>query len=283
MGWFYMDGELVAADEARVSVRDLALLRGYGIFDYLRTYNRRPFHLEEHLYRLQRSARLIDLAFPWSVEELSSIAMKTLDKNSMYKECDIRLVVTGGVSQSNYLPEGAPGLFILVQELSPLPTSLYTKGAKVTTVHDARYCTGAKTLNYIPAILAMKEAKKRGAVEALYVNPQGYILEGTTSNVFFVSGNTLITPALEILPGITRKVVLYLAKDMLTIEERAVHKDELRLMDEVFITASNKEIMPVTGVDTLEFGGGPGEKTRRIMEGFRQYTKSYGLGEAGIS
>jgi len=276
MNIFYVDGQFVEENEARLPVTDLAVLRGYGIFDFLRTYNGIPFHLNDHLLRLERSARLIGLPLPHSASAIAEIVRETLARNS-YPESNIRIVVTGGASQDGISPGNSQRLLVMISPVKPMPDDWYTKGAAIITCHVERFMPGAKSINYIPAILCQNEARSRGAVEAVYVDRDGYLLEGTTSNLFVVRGDTLITPPCDrVLPGITRQVVLELAKKEFAVLERRVHVDELRLLDEAFLASSVKEVVPVVTVDAVSIGNGrPGGTTVRIMELFREYTAAY--------
>lgn len=276
MSIFYIDGKYVPEQEAVLPVTDLAVLRGYGVFDFLRTYNGVPFHLQEHLVRLERSARLIGLTLPLSLDELTAIISKTLEKNG-YPESNIRLVVTGGDSEDGISPGPNPRLMVMVTKLWQMPQEWYRDGVKVITAHIDRYMPEAKSINYIPAILNLREAKERQAIESLYVNPLGYIKEGTTSNFFAFFGKTLVTPPDRILPGITRKTVLELASKEFTVEEREIHKDEVRLMDEAMLSSSNKEIVSVVKIDSVSLPGGcPGERVQRVAALFKEYTDRYG-------
>lgn len=164
----------------------------------------------------------------------------------------------------------------------PYPAEWYRDGVAVVTVPDERYLPGAKTTNYIPAILALSRARRQGAVESIYIDRNHRLLEGTTSNLFAFIGDRLVTPGLSVLPGITRKVVLGLAGMEFQVEVRDIHRDEVRMMDEIFLTSSNKEVLPVVSMDGLPVGGGiPGPRTRRIMERFFAYTREYGEGNRG--
>jgi branched-chain amino acid aminotransferase len=276
MNTFYIDGVFVPESEAQLPVNDLAVLRGYGVFDFLRTYNGIPFQLEEHLVRLERSAQLIGLQIPVSRKELSRIVYETIDRND-HPEYNIRLIVTGGASVDNITPGSNPKLLVMVTAAKKMEPRWYTDGVKIITSHMDRLMPGSKSINYIPGILSLREAADRQAVEAVYVDNHGYLQEGTTSNFFAFFGDTLVTPPGDrILPGITRQVVIDLASSEFKIEIRDVHKDEIRLMDEAMITASNKEIMPVVGIDSVKLPGGrPGKNVMRIMEMFAEYTKTY--------
>lgn len=276
MNIFYVDGQFVPENEARLPVTDLAVLRGYGIFDFLRTYNGFPFHLKDHLERLGRSARLIGLPLRHSLGSMAEIVRETLARNN-HAESNIRLVMTGGDSSDGISPGESQRLLVMVTPVKPMPAEWYSQGVSIVACHVERFMPGAKSINYIPAILCQHEAHSRGAVEAVYADRDGYLLEGTTSNIFALRGDTLVTPPCErVLPGVTRQVVLSLANKEFDIVERKLHKDELRLVDEVFLTSTVKEVTPVVKVDAVHIGDGlPGEKTRRIMELFREYTAAY--------
>lgn len=268
----YVNGHFLPVEEAFISVQDLAVLRGYGVFDFLRTYHGRPFKLREHLLRLERSAQHIELKLPQSLDAIEQVVCETLQRNTL-PEANIRVVVTGGVSPDGITPPAETGLIVLVTPVKHYPAEFYDHGVKVITVETERYIPGAKTINYIPAILAMNKAKAAGAVEALYVNRHGHILEGTTTNFYIVQGNQLITPVDEILPGVTRSVLLEVAQSLFDVVERPLTFADLTGADEAFISASNKEIMPVHHVDDQQIGSGTrGPKTKLIMEHFREVT-----------
>ncbi len=279
MNIFYIDGEFLPETQSVISVNDMGVLRGYGIFDFLRTYNRRPFYLEEHIARLANSARLIGLSLPRSQKEIFDITMETLAHNADHAEANIRIVVTGGISPDSITPHNDSKLMVMVSDLHKCPAEWYQNGAAIITTNDERYIPGAKSTNYIPAILALSRARQQGAIESVYVDRYGRLLEGTTTNLFAFIGHKLVTPGTAILPGITRQVVLELTKTEFDVEIRDIHRDEMRLMDEVFITASNKEVVPVVRMDDRLFSDGkPGERTRRVMRLFADGTKKYGQG-----
>lgn len=269
----YVNGQFLPLSQATLSVQDLSILRGYGVFDFLRTYNGQPFKLTEHLQRLARSARLIELELPGPLAELEQIVRQTLARNDL-PEANIRIVVTGGVSSNSVTPDDGPGLLVLVTPARLYPDEFYSHGVKAITVPASRYLPDAKTINYMAALMAYKKAQAAGAVEALYVNEQGHILEGTTTNLFAFFGQQLVTPNQGILPGITRNVVLELAQGLFNCSERPITLDELPRIEEMFITASNKEIMPIRRLDDYVIGrGAPGPNTRQLMSRFRQLTR----------
>jgi branched-chain amino acid aminotransferase len=275
MNTFYIAGAFVPEDKATVSANDMSVLRGYGVFDFLRTYNRHPFRLQAHISRLANSARLIDLSLPCSEEDIYNITMETLKRNADLAEANIRIVVTGGISSDSITPEHQSKLLVMVTQLHHFPAEWYRDGVAIITTHNERYLPGAKSIHYIPAILSLSRARQQGAIESIYVDRYGRLLEGTTTNLFAFIGNKLVTPGISILPGITRQTVLELIQNEFQVEIRDILCEEIRLMDEAFITASNKEVVPVIRIDDCILGNGqPGQKTRRIMALFREYTQS---------
>jgi branched-chain amino acid aminotransferase len=269
---FYVDGKFMPAKEAVIPVDDLAILRGYGVFDFMRTYRGKPIFLKEHIERLQKSAQQIGLELPWSQTELSDIVTQTLARNN-FAESNIRIVVTGGSSPDFITPQKNPRLLVLVTALPKLPAEWYSSGIKIISIDSARNIPGAKSIDYIPATIALREVRRRNAVEAVYVDRGGYLLEGTTSNLFVFSEGLLATPGRAILNGITRKIVIELAQKFYTLEIRDIHRDELSAAQEAFITGSNKEIVPVIQFDDICIGNGkPGQRTRQIMDAFSTFT-----------
>jgi branched-chain amino acid aminotransferase len=281
MDTYYIDGRFVTDDQAFISVKDIVVLRGFGVFDFLITYNRRPFHLETHIRRLENSAGHIGLTLHHRTDEMCDIVTRTIDKNSHHDESNIRIVYSGGISADGVSPEGNGILMVMVTPRRIPPQTWYEDGAKVITVPMERFIPLSKSTNYLSAVFALEEAKKQNAIESLYVDRRNRILEGTTTNFFcFKDDRTLITPEKDILPGVTRGVILDLVKDTFQVELRDIDKGELPQMQEIFISASNKEVVPIVQVDSHIVGDGtPGEKTRRIMKQFRDYTTAYGQGK----
>lgn len=271
---YYINGDYVAAESACLPLNDLGIVRGYGVFDFLRTYNGIPFKLREHVQRLQKSAELIGLNLPWSPLEIEAIAQETLRRNHL-PEANIRIIATGGISSDFITPSGKPSLIVIVTPVTEYSEAYYNRGIKVITVQTERFIPGAKSLNYISAIVALQKAKQADALEALYVDQHGHVLEGTTTNLFAFRDDQLITPKENILYGITREVVLELAQNKFDVIEKHLLLSELNNYDEVFITATNKEVMPVVQIDELQIANGkPGKNTQLLMQLFYNYTKS---------
>ena len=266
--WWYIDGSWVHPHEATISINDVAVLRGYSAFEALRTYNRRPFHLDEHLDRLYRSAELIELEIPWSREYITALVQEIIARNT-YQHASIRLLVTGGETEDSILPIGKPTLAVLITPLGERDMQRFAQGYKLITTSLQRIAPEAKTTSYLAAIRALKEATRRNAADALFVNEQGHVLEATRSNFFIFRGDTLVTPRAGILMGITRNVVLELAQGRFPIEERPILLEELSQADEAFITSSSKEIVPVVQIDDLVIGDGkPGKRTYELEQRF---------------
>ena len=280
---FYVDGEYVDSAAARLPADDLAVLRGYGIFDFTRTYGGRPFRLDDHLQRLQRSADLILLDLPHSLDGIRDVAFETLARNGYPgngADARLRIVVTGGASPDDITPAGPARLLVLVSPFAAQPAARYRDGIKLVTNRQERYLPEAKTINYVPAIVALRRAQQADAVEAIYVNRAGHALEGTTTNLFAVFGDRLVTPATEILYGVTRQAVLELAARRMPLEQRVLPLAELLRADEVFITSSSKEVCPVCQVDETRIGqGAPGPHTRALMQAFTQLAAAWARGD----
>lgn len=271
---YYVNGEYVPAAEASLPLGDLAIVRGFGIFDFLRTYGHEPFMLREHVERLQRSAGQIGLELPWPLSEIESIVQETNDRNAL-PDVTIRIVVTGGVSSSYMLPQDNPTLAVMIHPLVPYPADLYERGAAIVTTDIARLMPTVKSLNYLGAIMAVREAEKVGAVEAVYRTPSGLVTEGTRSNLFLVREGKLFTPKQEILLGITRQAVLEAVADAYKVVETEVSYGEMLNADELFLTSTTKEVMPISRVDDTTIGNGvAGEITRDIAERFHALVRA---------
>jgi branched-chain amino acid aminotransferase len=283
MDTYYIDGQFVSDDSSFISVKDIIVLRGFGVFDFLITYRKRPFHLEEHVVRLENSAKHIGLEIRPANSEICQIVRETVSRNPHHTESAIRIVYTGGISSDGLNPEGRGILMVMASQKQEVPPHLYTEGAGVITVDAARFMPAAKSTCYLSAVLATRAAKNQGAVEALYVDRDNRILEGATTNFFCFIGGRLVTPRQDVLSGVTRSVITELAKGLFEIEARDVRMSELDEMEEAFITASNKEVMPVVRVDDRPVGNGRvGEHVRKMMKAFRDYTEDYGLGKSRL-
>ena len=270
---YYLNGAFVPAAQASLPVDDIGLVRGYGVFDVLRTYGASPFEMRAHLERLQRSAAQIDLPLPWSLAELEQIVRETLARNDA-RDVTVRIIVTGGSSANTMAPGDTPTLLVILAPVRPSAEQLYREGATLISVDLARFMPTVKSLNYITAIMAQKRARQQGAVEALFRTPAGELSECTTSNLFVFRGDELVTPAEGVLDGITRQVVLDLAGDRFAVSLRPLLYAELAEADEAFITSTTKEIMPIVRIDDITIGSGrPGRRTQELRDCFQSYVR----------
>ncbi len=270
---YYIDGEFVPAEKAVIPVNDLALLRGIGVFDLLRTYDGKPYFLDAHIDRLETSARKVGIPLPWSHADIADVVQQTLSQNDI-PEANIRIVVTGGSSTDFMNPSGNPRLLVLVSAIPRLPGHWYTKGVKIISWEVERPMPGAKSIDYISASLALKKAATKGAVEALYIDRNGLALECTTANIFAFVQDKLVTPGQGILSGVTRKVTLELAHGLFPVSIRDISRTELMAADEVFITGTSKGLVPVIQVDDgIIADGRPGQRTRQLMAEMKRHTE----------
>ncbi|MEF8847307.1 MAG: aminotransferase class IV [Candidatus Paceibacterota bacterium] len=263
-------GKVYPEEQAKVSVFDVGFQRGIGIFETLRTYNGKFFKIDDHLSRLLESAQSLGLEHPWSKSELKERMITTLNKTEL-DEASSRIIITGGEDQGLMEPED-PVLIITIKELHEYPDEFYQEGVKAITVDGKRSFPDAKTLDYLTGFRAVKKARDEDAHEAIYTD-QGKALEGTTSNIFAVKDNIIVTPAEGILPGITRSFVIEIAKDY-RVEERNLPLSALYGSDEVFLTSTHREILPVTQVDEHEISEEPGSVTKELMKKFEEQIQS---------
>lgn len=270
----YLNGKILPVAEAKVGVYDIGLLRGFGIYEALMTYGKKPFKLSDHLARFRRSAAFLGVEILASDEEVTGALLELIEKNG-YEESIVRMLLTGGPAFAGieFAPK-TPTFYILVEKFKPLSAELYEKGCSVTVYEHLRQFPEYKTTNYIQAVLLQKARKEAGALEILYTW-QGRVLEFATSNLFIVKNGTIITPSKDILPGITRKVTLELARAAFPVEERDVPVEEVCAADEAFLTSSFKDIVPVVKAGEHAIAhGAPGPVTKKMMELFRAYTRS---------
>lgn len=280
-----IDGTLTRPEEASVSVYDRGFLYGDSVFETVRTYAGEPFALDEHMARLSRSAERVGITMPVA-PALFAMEVRKAVRAAKNPESYARAMLTRGAGPLGLDPSAAltPLRVILVEPLTPPPPSAYRDGVAVVTVRTERAADaahGAKVGNYLASLLALQKARAAGAHEALILDASGHVLEGTTSNVFLVRGGDLITPPDEagILPGITRAHLLDIARaERHGVRFTSITPADLATADEVFLTSSIREILPVVRVDDrIIAGGAPGPVTRALHAAFRAMV---GLGAA---
>ena len=261
------NGKIAPEKEAGVSLRDLGVLRGYGVFEVMIFRAGEIFIFSEHFKRLTKSSFELGLKIPTTQKNLENLIKKLVAKNNL-KEAIVRIFLTGGISSDGMNVGKIPTLFILVDEYKKFPPACYKRGIKLIIAKYQREIPGLKTSNYVQAIKLQKLRKKKKAFEILYIQ-NGLVLEATTSNFFIFKGNTLITPKNNVLLGTTRNFVIKIAKSKFKTIERDIKRTELSQASEAFITATIKKVMPVVKIENLKIGDGKvGKNTKWLMEEF---------------
>ncbi len=280
-GVIWVNGELSSPAQARVSVLDAGFLYGDGVFETLRTYGGRPFLLHAHLARLLDGARALALPSPPSLETLTDAVGQALEAAAL-PEATLRITLTRGEGTLGLEPDGftRATCVIAVLPLRTWPEALYTHGATLVTLWrrsaEDRPGPAIKSLSYQRALLGRQSFRARGADEGLYLDEGGNITEGTVSNVFAVRAGKLVTPPAEVcLPGITRREVLDLARDLeLDVREAPLKPEDLSRADEVFLTGSLAELVPCVRFDRAPIGKEtPGPVWERLHAAYRSFTQ----------
>lgn len=278
-----VDGKLLAPEDAKVSVYDRGFLYGDSVFETIRTYGGKAFALDEHIRRLERSSELVGIELPITREALAAEVEQAL-ATAGNAESYIRVMLTRGTGPLGLDPAHVmrPFRVIFIEPLTPLPATMYRDGVSVITYRTERASDaahGAKVGNYLAGMMALRVARQTGAHEALILDASGRVTEGTTSNVFIVRGQTILTPPDDagILLGITRAKILEIAPLVgLSVQFASLVPTDLTTADEVFLSSSLREILPVVRVNDVVVGQGkPGAHTRAIHLAFRN---AVGLG-----
>lgn len=278
-----IDGLVVPEAEARVPVTDRGFLYGDSVYEVIRTYGGRPYLLSEHLERLRRSAVRIRIPLDGGLSAVQEDIRRTLAATENL-ESYIRVVVTRGSGPVTLDPSTAssPRRVVMVGALPRFPEAMYEEGVTVCLVSSGRsHCgvlAGAKSGNYLVNVLALEEARRKGAHEAILLDVDGRMTEGASSNLFLVRAGSLVTPPLDagILEGITRRQVCRLAQSIgLSVQEQSIVPDDLAGAQEAFLTSTLREVLPIRkallpgGEEVLLGGGRPGAITRDLMRAFR--------------
>lgn len=275
----YISGEFVPQSEAKVSVFDHGFLYGDGIFEGLRVYSGNIFKCREHLIRLYESAKSIMLDIPMTIEEIEDAVVETVRINQLH-DAYIRLVVSRGKGDLGLDPFSCSlaEVIIIVDQVRLFPPELYEKGLEIVTVPTRRNTPDAlnpkiKSLNYLNNVLVKIEARRAGVLEALMLNHEGYVCEGSGDNIFLVKNGRLLTPPgyLGALEGITRAMVIDLAKEKgYEVAEVPFTRHDVYVADECFLTGTAAEVIPVVSLDSRVIDQGtPGPITQEMIAGFR--------------
>ncbi|OGI17831.1 MAG: hypothetical protein A3J63_03485 [Candidatus Moranbacteria bacterium RIFCSPHIGHO2_02_FULL_40_12b] len=271
----YFNGKITTLEKIKISPYDLGVLRGYGVFDVMRAQNGKPFLFDEHWKRFVNSADELNLKIPINKKKYKILVELLLKKNH-FKESIIRTVMTGGISENGFLYSPKKETFyIIIEKFQPLPEEIFKNGAAVMTVEYERHIPHAKITNYVMAIKNQEVRIKNNALEIIYVK-DGKALEASTSNFFIVKEGKIITPKEKILLGTTRNLSLKIAqKAGYKVQEREVKTEEIYSADEMFLTATNKDIVPVVKVDGKRIGTGKvGKITEVLMSDFGDFVKN---------
>jgi len=292
----YLDGHYVPRDQAVVSVFDHGFLYGDGVFEGIRAYGGRVFRLDEHVERLYRSAKAIMLEIPHSPGELREIVLETCRRNAV-SDAYIRVVASRGPGDLGIDPRNCHGsatVVVIADRLTMYPASMYEKGMAVITTATRRNSPaaldpGIKSLNYLNNILAKIEVNRAARVasgpvpvgEGIMLNLDGYVAEATGDNIFLVQRGDLLTPPphVGILEGITRSTVIELAQQQgLPVRQEVFTMRSVYNADEVFLTGTGAEVVPVVMVDDrLISDGRPGPVTRQLITAFRELVSTEGV------
>jgi branched-subunit amino acid aminotransferase/4-amino-4-deoxychorismate lyase len=275
----YVAGEFAPADEATVAADEAAFLLGAGLFETLRTYGGTPFRLEAHLRRLRESGEALRIFVRESDEEIAGVLARLVETNGV-PDARVRITASRGRVTAPVNDEAAPPATLVVAAgpMTPYPAELYENGATVVVsdirVNESDPTTFHKTTGYMTNLLALRDARRARATEAIRFNTKNRLAEGAVSNVFLVREGRLLTPPVEegLLPGVTRAAVLGLAAETgVPAEQRPLTVHDLLDADEVFLTNAIMELLPVVRVEQREIGAGrPGPVWRRLAEAYRE-------------
>ena len=282
----YIDGQFYAKEDAKISVFDHGLLYGDGVFEGIRAYHGRVFRLTDHIDRLYDSAKAILLTIPLERAEMERVVVESCRVNGI-KDGYIRLVVTRGVGDLGLNPNKCPKatVFCIATGISIYPPEVYQKGLKIITastqrIGPASLSPAIKSLNYLNQVLARIEGNLAGADELIVLNHEGYVAECTADNIFIIKKDSIMTPPVSAgaLGGITRRAVMELGEKLgKPIQETNMTRYDLWVADEMFLTGTAAEVVPVREVDGRIIGDGkPGEVTRQFTEAFHDLTRSTG-------
>lgn len=283
----YINGKYTSQEEAKISVFDHGLLYGDGVFEGIRVYDRQIFRLEEHLTRLYASAKYLMLKINVEKDQLAKDVLETVRRNKL-PDSYIRLIVTRGVGGLGLDPFICTDsqIIIIVDKIQLYPKEFYEKGLEIIISSLIRTPPEAlnprvKSLNYLNNIMAKVEAIHEGVPEAIMLNSKGNVLECTGDNIFLVKNNEILTPSVSmgILEGITRGSVIDISRNLgYTVNEEALTKENLYSADEVFLTGTAAEVVPVVVIDKRKIGTGkPGPITLKLNHEFHQLTKREGV------
>ncbi|NDD29977.1 MAG: branched-chain-amino-acid transaminase [Proteobacteria bacterium] len=282
----YVNGAYVDSEDAKVSVWDHGFLYGDGVFEGIRAYGGRVFRLEQHLERLYESALSIRLTIPVTLAEMREVVLETCRRNHIV-DGYIRVVISRGKGDLGLDPRkcASPSVVVIADKIKLYPEEKYTRGLRVIISSVRRTSPEAldskiKSLNYLNNILAKIEANTTDADEAVMLNSNGFVTECTAENIFVYKNGVLRTPGryVGILEGVTRGAVIDLARrNNILVEETMINPHDLYVADEVFLTGTGAELVPVVSISGRNVGtGAPGPVFQRLLKEFRHLTQQEG-------
>lgn len=282
----YINGKYYPKEEAKISVFDHGLLYGDGVFEGIRVYGGKVFKLNEHLKRLYDSAKQILLEIPLPQEKMFQEVLSAVKRNKI-PDAYIRLIVTRGMGPLGINPFQCqePQIIIIVDKIQLYHEEVYQDGLKLITATVLRTPAESlspqiKSLNYLNNILARIEAVHAGASESIMLNQEGHVTECTGDNIFMVKKDQILTPSVEsgILVGVTRGCVIDIGRKLgYNIKETELTRHDLYAADEVFLTGTAAEVVPVIKIDERVIGSGnPGRVTLKLIKEFKSLTKNEG-------
>jgi len=273
MKYANINGTVIEHAQATLHISDLGLRRGYGAFEFFRIVRGIPVFLEDHLDRLENTARMLELELPYSRPALEGFIHELIRLNEL-REAGIQMLLTGGYSPDAFTPS-TPNLIIAPLEVKPPPPILYEQGGKIILHENVRELPQAKSTDYLVAVKLSKRARAEGATEVVYHDGQR-VYEGGRSSLLIVKDGVLVTASEGVLPGITRKHLLEVARPIMPVVERPLTLEELFSADEVLLTGATRQVMPITQIeDRLVADGKVGPYSKALMQAFREHLEAY--------
>ena len=266
----YLNGKILPFNKAGINPLDIGFSRGYALIEIMRTYNGKIFSFKDHYKRLADGVGVLKLKIPLSRRSLEKVIYQLIKRNHL-KEAKIKIILSGGIGKEDLAIGPKPTFFIYVGPMHLYPDKWYQTGVKLITINYQRQHPQLKLSNYVEAIRYHHLLQEKHAAELLYVFNNS-VFECSTSNIFMFKGHNLITPNHRVLPGVTRKIILDLAKKRFKTIIRNVTLNELKRADEVFITSTTREILPIVQIDNTKIKNGlVGKKTKLLRQDFRDF------------
>lgn len=263
----FIENTFVDESQAHISINDLGFQRGYCVFDFLRTYKKKPFHLDEHLDRFFYSLNELDIQIPYTKKDLMNLIYQIIQYNGI-NDIAIKLMGSGGYSLDGFSRPNMGNVYIICYSVAHLVNK---DPLRLCSTHFKRLFPSVKTTCYLPAIQALNQQKKDEYDDIVYLDENNHVLESSRSNIVFIKGNQLITAKTGVLKGITKEVVKHITADSYTWVERDIPYEELPLMEEAFITATLKPVYPIKQIDQVIFSSKA--QTKGIADLFERYIK----------